>query len=203
MKNAKIRTRLLICFGVTILMTLVVAYAGMGTLSSTRKGALSVESLHLAEIAVAVVTFVDGQLDRRFSDTGKHMIVFCDNAMKRISQNVSAVIDFYVYVKISFCNISRNLRLVLNIFHNFLKIIHQFAKFIVANFFQHYVCTALMGAEQVSDASQSLAQGSTQQASAIQQVTASIAEIAERTKRNAEEANQANASVHSMLLQCY
>ena len=58
MKNAKIRTRLLICFGVTILMTLVVAYAGMGTLSSTRKGALSVESLHLAEIAVAVVTFV-------------------------------------------------------------------------------------------------------------------------------------------------
>jgi methyl-accepting chemotaxis protein len=44
---------------------------------------------------------------------------------------------------------------------------------------------------QVAGASQSLAQGSTEQASAIQQITASIDEIAEKTKQNADEANSA------------
>ena len=44
---------------------------------------------------------------------------------------------------------------------------------------------------QVAGASQSLAQGTTEQASAIQQITASIDEIAEKTKQNADEANSA------------
>ena len=44
---------------------------------------------------------------------------------------------------------------------------------------------------QVAGASQSLAQGSTEQASAIQQITASIDEIADKTKQNADEANSA------------
>ncbi len=48
-----------------------------------------------------------------------------------------------------------------------------------------------VGAEQVATASQALAQGATEQASALQQVTASMNEIAERTKANASEANQA------------
>ena len=45
---------------------------------------------------------------------------------------------------------------------------------------------------QVASASQSLAQGSTEQASAIEQITASIGEIAEKTRQNAEEANRAS-----------
>lgn len=55
-----------------------------------------------------------------------------------------------------------------------------------------------LGAEQVANASQALAQGSTEQASAIQQVTASMDEIAERTKANASEAAEANNLVHSV-----
>lgn len=52
------------------------------------------------------------------------------------------------------------------------------------------------GAEQVASASQALAQGSTEQASAIEQITASMDEIANMTKTNADHANQANEIVH-------
>ncbi|MGN0403542.1 MAG: methyl-accepting chemotaxis protein [Acetatifactor sp.] len=52
-----------------------------------------------------------------------------------------------------------------------------------------------VGSEQVASASQALAQGATEQASAIQQVTASMDEIAENTKTNATKANEANSLV--------
>ena len=52
------------------------------------------------------------------------------------------------------------------------------------------------GSEQVASASQSLAQGSTEQASALEQISASIDDIAERTKVNAAQANEANTLVH-------
>lgn len=52
------------------------------------------------------------------------------------------------------------------------------------------------GSEQVASASQSLAQGSTEQASSLEQITASIGDIADRTKANAEQANNANKLVH-------
>lgn len=55
-----------------------------------------------------------------------------------------------------------------------------------------------IGAEQVANASQALAQGSTEQASALQQVTASINEIAEKTKKNASEATTANDLVKTV-----
>jgi methyl-accepting chemotaxis protein len=48
------------------------------------------------------------------------------------------------------------------------------------------------GARQVSDASQSLSQGATEQAATLEQLTASITEIADQTKQNAVSANQAN-----------
>ena len=49
-----------------------------------------------------------------------------------------------------------------------------------------------VGSKQVSDASQALSQGSTEQASTIQQLTASITEIANQTRQNAIHANEAN-----------
>lgn len=55
-----------------------------------------------------------------------------------------------------------------------------------------------IGADQVASASQALAQGSTEQASALQQVTASINEIAENTKENASKATTANNLVNSV-----
>ncbi|MBP3543543.1 MAG: methyl-accepting chemotaxis protein [Lachnospiraceae bacterium] len=53
----------------------------------------------------------------------------------------------------------------------------------------------MTGADQVASASQSLAQGSTEQASALEQINASIDEIAEKTKVNATQANDANELV--------
>lgn len=49
-----------------------------------------------------------------------------------------------------------------------------------------------MGSRQVSDGSQALSQGSTEQASAIEELTVSIADIADQTKQNAINANTAN-----------
>jgi len=50
----------------------------------------------------------------------------------------------------------------------------------------------LVGSRQVANSSQLLAQGSTEQAAAIEEVTSSINEIAEQTKINAQSANLAN-----------
>ncbi len=48
------------------------------------------------------------------------------------------------------------------------------------------------GAIQISDSGQALAQGTTEQASSIQELTASIEEVADETKSNAVRANEAN-----------
>lgn len=55
-----------------------------------------------------------------------------------------------------------------------------------------------VGSEQVANASQALAQGSTEQASALQQVTASMDEVTQRTKDNATQASQANTLVNNV-----
>lgn len=54
------------------------------------------------------------------------------------------------------------------------------------------------GSEQVANASQALAQGSTEQASALEQVTASMDEVTRHTKDNATEAGEANKLVNSV-----
>lgn len=48
------------------------------------------------------------------------------------------------------------------------------------------------GAAQVSEAAQSLSQGATEQAAALEQITASMTEMASQTKQNAENATQAS-----------
>ncbi len=48
---------------------------------------------------------------------------------------------------------------------------------------------------QVASASEALAQGSTQQASAIEEITASIADVSEKTKQNATQASEAAALI--------
>ncbi len=49
-----------------------------------------------------------------------------------------------------------------------------------------------VGSQQISDGGQALAQGTTEQASAIEQLSAAIDEVAEETMKNAQNANQAN-----------
>ncbi len=48
------------------------------------------------------------------------------------------------------------------------------------------------GSRQVSDSSQALSQGATEQASSLEQITASMTEMSSQTKQNAENATQAN-----------
>lgn len=55
-----------------------------------------------------------------------------------------------------------------------------------------------VGADEVAAASQALAQGATEQASAIEEVTASMNEISQHTKTNATQANEANERVISV-----
>lgn len=54
------------------------------------------------------------------------------------------------------------------------------------------------GAGQVASASQALAQGSTEQASAIEQITASMDEIADKTRINASQASEADKLAHDV-----
>lgn len=55
-----------------------------------------------------------------------------------------------------------------------------------------------VGADEVAAASQALAQGATEQASALEEVTASMNEISQHTKTNATQANEANERVISV-----
>lgn len=55
-----------------------------------------------------------------------------------------------------------------------------------------------VGSEQVASASQALAQGATEQASALEQVTASMHEVTQRTKDNANEAGEASNLVNNI-----
>lgn len=52
-----------------------------------------------------------------------------------------------------------------------------------------------IGSVQVADGSQLLAQGATEQASSVEQLTAAVTQVAAQTKVNAENANQANSLV--------
>ncbi|MBO5485488.1 MAG: HAMP domain-containing protein [Eubacterium sp.] len=54
-------------------------------------------------------------------------------------------------------------------------------------------------ASEVASASEALAQGSTEQASAIEQITASIDDVAEKTKKNALEADEASELVETAI----
>ena len=53
------------------------------------------------------------------------------------------------------------------------------------------------GSGQVSDSSQSISQGATEQAASLEQITASMNEMSSQTKQNAENANQANQLAQS------
>lgn len=228
MKNAKIRTRLLVCFGTIILMTMMVGYAGMGTLQLSRKGNLTESYLQKAEIVVVILTLaaiiitmvmafgilkdirlslsvlrqaakeiakgkVDITLEKKRHDEFGELIddfqLIIENVkyQAEVANKVSSGnLDFDVDVKGSSDALGNAFKNLVVENNHMLSDIRESAAQLTT------------GAEQVSDASQSLAQGSTEQASAIEQVTASMAEIAERTKHNAEEANEANLSVHSM-----
>lgn len=228
MKNTKIKTRLVGCYVIIILLTIIIAFVGLSALSSVKAGDKSTEFVNVAEelmagvvgvsiiitiiMAVGILKDIRRPMDmlsaaaREIAD-GKTDVVlkkFRNDEFGELVDDFQKIIDTIKYQaeiagQITVGNLDIDVKVkgdqdVLgNAFDSIVRENNQMLSGIRESSIQ-----LSMGAEQVSDASQALAQGSTEQASAIEEVTASITEIAERTKRNAEEANQANDSVNTM-----
>lgn len=76
--------------------------------------------------------------------------------------------------------IKEKLNLAISSFHDLISNINTAANQVAA------------GSKQVSDASQALAQGATEQASSVEQLTASVTDVSSQTKQNAMNASQAS-----------
>lgn len=228
MKNMKLKTRLLAFVAVVICLTSAVAFAGVSSLKAVRTKNVTNTYVQNAElfmgilVVVAVIITViiatsilkDIQRNMKMLSTAAMEIAegkvdvelqkFRDDEFGELVDDFQQIIETIKYQ----AEIANHLTtgdltvdvkvkgeqdVLGNAFDNIVRENNQMLSGIRDSSIQ-----LSMGAEQVSDASQALAQGSTEQASAIEEVTASITEIAERTKRNAEEANQANESVHTM-----
>ncbi len=85
-----------------------------------------------------------------------------------------------------FINISNSLNVIIDSLNTILGDIGEAAEQVAS------------GSRQVSDGSQALSQGSTEQASAIEELTASITDIANQTKQNAVNANTASELAESI-----
>lgn len=228
MKNMKFRTRLISCFAVVIFLTGFVAFSGITTLTTVRKNNMPESYVRNAElfmcglvfVAIVITLFMAASLLKDFQSNIKMLSkAAMEIAEGRVDVEIhknrndefgafvddfQKVVDTIKYQAEIAGHISKgdldidvkskgDQDVLGNALDSIVRENNQMLSGIRDSSIQ-----LTMGAEQVSDASQALAQGSTEQASAIEEVTASITEIAERTKRNAEEANQANESVHSM-----
>lgn len=228
MKNMKFRTRLISCFAVVIFLTGFVAFSGITTLTTVRKNNMPESYVRNAElfmcglvfVAIVITLFMAASLLKDFQSNIKMLSkAAMEIAEGRVDVEIhknrndefgafvddfQKVVDTIKYQAEIAGHISKgdldidvkskgDQDVLGNALDSIVRENNQMLSGIRDSSIQ-----LTMGAEQVSDASQALAQGSTEQASAIEEVTASITEIAERTKRNAEEANQANESVHTM-----
>lgn len=228
MKNMKFRTRLISCFAVVIFLTGFVAFSGITTLTTVRKNNMPESYVRNAElfmcglvfVAIVITLFMAASLLKDFQSNIKMLSkaaieiaegrvdveihknrndefgAFVDEFQK-VVDTVKYQAEIAGHLSKGDLDIDVKVKGDQDVLGNALDSIVRENNQMLSGIRDSSI-QLTMGAEQVSDASQALAQGSTEQASAIEEVTASITEIAERTKRNAEEANQANESVHSM-----
>lgn len=228
MKNMKLKTRLIACFAMVIFLTGLVAFVGISTLTTVRTKDVSESYVRNAELfmcalvavaiiitlimaasllkdiqrnmkmlSVAAMEIADGRVDVQLEKYREDEFGELVDDFKKIVDTIKYQAEIANHLSQGNLDVDVKVKgaqdVLGNAFDSIFKENNQMLTGIRDSSIQ-----LSMGAEQVSDASQALAQGSTEQASAIEEVTASITEIAERTKRNAEEANQANESVHSM-----
>lgn len=228
MKKMKIRVRLMIAFAAALIMMLMIGYAGLGTVIAMREGTLTDTYLMKAEaveISLTVTTvLIIIILEWRLLRDMRRPLKVLREAANEIAQG-KVDVNLKKFRNDEFGELTDDFQMIVDNINYQAEVARKIAagEFdfevevkgeddVLGNAFQKIVkennrmlsdirestMQLTIGAEQVSDASQSLAQGSTEQASAIEQVTASMDEIAERTKHNAEEANEANTSVHNM-----
>ena len=228
MKNMKLKTRIISCFAMVIFLTGLVAFVGINTLTTVRKKNVSESYVQTAEIfmcglvaiaiiltlimaamllkdiqrnlkmlSVAALEIAEGKVDVQLEKYNNDEFGELVDDFQKIVETIKYQAEVAGQITVGNLDLDVKVKgdqdVLGNAFNSIVRENNQMLSGIRDSSIQ-----LSMGAEQVSDASQALAQGSTEQASAIEEVTASITEIAERTKRNAEEANQANESVHSM-----
>ncbi len=228
MKNMKLKTRIISCFAMVIFLTGLVAFVGINTLTAVRKKNVSESYVQTAEIfmcglvaiaiiltlimaamllkdiqrnlkmlSVAAMEIAEGKVDVKLEKYNNDEFGELVDDFQKIVETIKYQAEVAGQITVGNLDLDVKVKgdqdVLGNAFNSIVRENNQMLSGIRDSSIQ-----LSMGAEQVSDASQALAQGSTEQASAIEEVTASITEIAERTKRNAEEANQANESVHSM-----
>lgn len=210
MKNMKLKTRLIGCFAIVIFLTGLVAFAGINTLTAVRKNNVSESYVQTAEffmcglvfIAIVLTLIMAASILKHIQRNLKMLSVaameiaegkvdvqlekYRDDEFGELVDDFQKIVDTIKYQaevagQITVGNLDLDVKVkgdqdVLgNAFDSIIRENNQMLSGIRDSSIQ-----LSMGAEQVSDASQALAQGSTQQASAIEEVTASITEIAER-----------------------
>lgn len=228
MKNATIRKKLILGFTLIMVLMEVIAYFSVKTLMKVSSGAYSDTYLMNAEIFISAVSilaliigiFVEVGMVREIrkpiqmlqaasqklaqGDVEVELKKYANNELGKLTDDFGALTDNIKYQaeiagKLAEGDLTQEVKIkgekdVLG--NAFARIIRE-NNAMLTNIHDAAEQVAL-GANQVAGASQSLAQGSTDQASAIQQVTASINEIAESTRGSAEQAKVANDLVNTV-----
>lgn len=221
MKNLSVRMKLIVVFGITIVLTLLNVLLG-NSISKNILGAKDTESyirnssifsLGVALVTILIIIFFATAIIKTIRESIEQL----SNAAKEIAlghvdielvkynnDEFGELVDEYQKV---ISNIKYQAKIAEEVSHGNLtvKVTPKSPEDMLGNSLKKLVEDNLhtmsgisdagsqvtIGASQVASASQALAQGSTEQASAIEQITASIDEIAGKTKENAEQANSA------------
>lgn len=225
MKNVKMKTRLVLGFGAPICLTAlnliisVMALRGAAaadhTPSYVTSASIFIGSLAAASIvvmilvAMSIIRALEKNVDQLYESAKKiamgridvNMTRYRDDEFGLLVDEYSKVIENIKYQAKIAEEVSQGNLTVNVVPRSGEDVLGYSLKKLVDDNFRVMTNITDVGSQvtisssQVASASQALAQGSTEQASAIQQITASIDEIAEKTRKNAEHANEASSLV--------
>lgn len=225
MKRKSIRKRMIVGFGAIILMMVVICYCSVTTMERAAAGTLNARGIQIGAIVIVAITTVaivvgialavniiqsirkpvevltaaseklmKGDMDINLDYSSNNELGALIDAYQVLVDNTRYQANLANKIAEGDLDLSVEVKGDSDIMGHALDKIVKSNNSMLLNIKESAEQVAL-GANQVSGASQSLAEGTTEQASAIEQVTASINEIAESTKGNAEQAKTANKMV--------
>lgn len=228
MRNVKVKTRIVSGFVILFVLVAILAYFSYNSLAQARVGELTEGGIRIAELIVLGVTVVAAVFCIFLGVTLTKDISHSIDTLRKVSHelargNADVVItkrgnDEFAELMDDFQRIVDNTkyqgeiaeRIAVgdltadvktngekDVLGNALDDLIRENNKMLSNI-RESTMQVTVGADQVSDASQALAQGATEQASATQQINASMSEIAEKTKVNVDQVNTANDLVESM-----
>ena len=227
MNNTKIKARIIIYFGVLVIYNLVVAFVCSDVVSKATSGgdidingaAKIVGAIIIGAIIAAVteaISLIRGIADpikeltqaaHQLADGDVNVVVTerkCKDEIYELMEAVGVMVANTKSQAKAAHEISQgNLQIEVTP-HSDKDILGLALKEIVDDYnvllatIKESTIQVTAGAGQVASASQALAQGSTEQASAIEQITASMSDIAEKTSVNATTTSDADKLAHNM-----